>query len=46
MNNSLKAGLGFGITSAVITTLGLMVGLLESTDSKLAVIAGIITIVL
>jgi VIT1/CCC1 family predicted Fe2+/Mn2+ transporter len=44
MNNSFKAGLGFGITSAVITTLGLMVGLLESTESKLAVIAGIITI--
>lgn len=44
MNNSFKAGLGFGITSAVITTLGLMVGLLESTNSKLAVIAGVITI--
>jgi VIT1/CCC1 family predicted Fe2+/Mn2+ transporter len=44
MNNSFKAGLGFGIASAVITTLGLMVGLLESTNSKLAVIAGVITI--
>jgi len=44
MNNSWKSGIGFGITSAIITTLGLMVGLITSTESRLAVIGGIITI--
>src|SRR5680860_1622877 len=44
MNKSLLAGLGFGLTSAVITTLGLMIGLNASTGSKLAVIGGILTI--
>ncbi len=44
MNSSIKIGLGFGVTSGVITTLGLMVGLYGSTDSKLAILGGIITI--
>jgi len=44
MDNSLKVGLSFGLTSAVITTLGLMVGLNAGTHSKLVVIGGIITI--
>jgi VIT1/CCC1 family predicted Fe2+/Mn2+ transporter len=44
MKKSLRAGLGFGLTSAVITTLGLMIGLNASTGSKLAVIGGILTI--
>jgi VIT1/CCC1 family predicted Fe2+/Mn2+ transporter len=44
MNKPLLAGLGFGLTSAVITTLGLMIGLNASTGSKLAVIGGILTI--
>ncbi|MEM1535562.1 MAG: hypothetical protein QW199_03365 [Candidatus Pacearchaeota archaeon] len=44
MNNSLRRGLGFGLTSAVITTLGLIIGLYFSTNSKLVVIAGIIVI--
>ncbi len=44
MNSPTKIGMGFGITSGVITTLGLMIGLYESTDSKLAIIGGIITI--
>lgn len=44
MTKSLLAGLGFGLTSAVITTLGLMIGLNASTGSKLAVIGGILTI--
>ena len=44
MQNALKSGFSFGLTSGVITTLGLMVGLVYSTDSKLAVVAGIITI--
>lgn len=46
MKKSLLAGLGFGLTSAVITTLGLMIGLNASTGSKLAVIGGILTIAL
>jgi len=44
MNNSWKAGFGFGVTSAIITTLGLMIGLKVCTQSKLAVIGGIISI--
>lgn len=37
-------GLSFGLTSGVITTLGLIVGLDTATSSKVAVIAGILTI--
>ena len=44
MIKSLKTGFSFGLTSGVITTLGLLVGLAASTDSKLAVIGGILTI--
>ncbi|MDD4289923.1 MAG: hypothetical protein PHH83_01445 [Patescibacteria group bacterium] len=44
MLKSLKVGMGFGLTSATITTLGLMIGLASSTGSKLAIIGGIITI--
>lgn len=44
MKNSLSAGLGFGITSGVITTLGLTVGLLAGNASRVAVISGIIII--
>jgi len=44
MLNSLKVGMGFGLSSATITTLGLMIGLESSTSSKLAVIGGILTI--
>lgn len=44
LNDSLKSGLNFGLTSGVITTLGLMIGLLESTGSKLAVLGGVLTI--
>jgi VIT1/CCC1 family predicted Fe2+/Mn2+ transporter len=40
----LTTGISFGLTSAVITTLGLMVGLNSSTRSKLAVIGGILII--
>ena len=39
-----KTGLSFGLTSGVITTLGLMVGLYSSTNSKIAVIGGILAI--
>ena len=44
LSHSLKTGLCFGLTSGVITTLGLMVGLSAGTNSKLAVIGGILTI--
>lgn len=44
INHSLKTGLSFGLTSGIITTMGLMVGLNSSTSSKAAVIGGIVTI--
>ncbi len=44
MKHSLRTGLSFGVTSGVITTLGLMVGLHSGTHSKLAVMGGILTI--
>ncbi|MCK4491108.1 MAG: hypothetical protein KAU03_00685 [Candidatus Altiarchaeales archaeon] len=44
MKHSLKVGFSFGLTSGVITTLGLMVGLHAGTRSELAVIGGILTI--
>ncbi|HDY66004.1 MAG TPA: hypothetical protein ENH84_07230 [Phycisphaerae bacterium] len=46
MKDSIRTGISFGMTSAVITTLGLMVGLNSGTDSKIAVLAGILTIAL
>ncbi|MCX7704320.1 MAG: hypothetical protein N2234_09555 [Planctomycetota bacterium] len=44
MKHSVKTGLCFGLTSATITTLGLMVGLHSGTGEKLAVIGGVLTI--
>jgi len=44
MKHSLKVGFSFGITSGVITTLGLMVGLHSGTNSRIAVIGGILII--
>jgi VIT1/CCC1 family predicted Fe2+/Mn2+ transporter len=44
MRHSFKTGFGFGITSAIITTLGLMVGLQAGTGSVIAVIGGVLTI--
>ena len=44
MRHSLEVGFSFGITSGIITTLGLMVGLNSGTNSKLAVLGGILTI--
>lgn len=44
MKTSHKTGIAFGITSGVITTLGVIIGLGAATSSKLAVIAGILTI--
>jgi VIT1/CCC1 family predicted Fe2+/Mn2+ transporter len=44
MKPSLKVGLSFGLTSGIITTLGLITGLNAGTHSKLVVIGGILTI--
>lgn len=44
MKSSLKTGLSFGLTSGIITTLGMVVGLNASTGSRLAIIGGILTI--
>lgn len=44
MRESLETGIGFGLTSAALTTMGLMVGLSAGTHSRSAVIAGILTI--
>lgn len=44
MNTSWKTGISFGLTSGVITTLGLMVGLHSGTHSRAVVISGILTI--
>ena len=44
MNNSKKKGFSFGLTSGVITTLGLIVGLHSSTHSTLVIIGGILVI--
>jgi len=42
MKDGLWKGFGFGITSGVITTLGIVVGLHSGTHEKLAVLVGII----
>lgn len=44
MRNSLKIGFSFGLTSGIITTLGLMIGLHSGTHSKLVVMGGVLTI--
>jgi VIT1/CCC1 family predicted Fe2+/Mn2+ transporter len=44
MRHSVQVGFSFGLTSGIITTLGLIVGLNSGTHSQLAVIGGILTI--
>lgn len=44
MKHTLRTGLSFGLTSGVITTLGLLVGLSSGTNSKIAVMGGILAI--
>ena len=43
-DHSVQVGASFGLTSGVITTLGLVVGLAAGTQSRLAVVGGILTI--
>jgi VIT1/CCC1 family predicted Fe2+/Mn2+ transporter len=44
MDKAVKGGIVFGLTTGIITTLGLIVGLYSGTHSKLAILGGIITI--
>ena len=44
MKHSLKVGFSFGMTSGIVTTLGLMVGLYSGTHSRITVIGGILII--
>ncbi len=44
MRIAIRKGLGFGLTSGIITTLGLIVGLNEGTHSKKIVLGGILLI--
>ncbi len=41
---ALIGGLSFGLTSATITTIGVMTGLAAGTDSRMVVIGGILTV--
>jgi len=44
MKISIRKGFGFGLTSGIITTLGLIVGLNSGTNSKMVVLGGILFI--
>lgn len=44
MRLSIKKGFSFGLTSGIITTLGLIVGLHSGTHSKLVIIGGVLVI--
>ncbi len=44
MNRYVNTGASFGLTSGVITTLGLMIGLHSGTQSTMVVVGGIVTI--
>lgn len=44
LKHSLKTGFSFGLTSAIITTLGLIVGLHSGTHSRIVIIGGVLTI--
>jgi VIT1/CCC1 family predicted Fe2+/Mn2+ transporter len=44
IDHSVRVGIAFGLTSGVITTLGLLVGLSAGTSSRAAVLGGIFTI--
>jgi len=44
MKDQLWKGCGFGITSGTITTLGLIAGLHSGTQSKLAILVGIVVL--
>lgn len=43
-SHQLITGVSFGLTTAVITSLGIIVGLQSATSSKLAVVAGVVIV--
>ncbi|MBU2598217.1 MAG: hypothetical protein KKC53_03435 [Actinobacteria bacterium] len=44
MRHTIRTGISFGLTSGIITTLGLIVGLHSGTHSKIVVISGVLII--
>lgn len=44
MREAWKTGIGFGLTSGIITTVGLIVGLHAGTHSRIVVIGGVLSI--
>jgi hypothetical protein len=44
MKDAIKKGMGFGLSSAIITTLGIIVGTHSTTDLKHAVIGAILVV--
>ena len=46
MRLSLKKGFSFGITSGIITTLGIIIGLNSSTGSKSIILSGILAVII
>jgi VIT1/CCC1 family predicted Fe2+/Mn2+ transporter len=46
IDKPIKRGICYGVTSGVITVLGLLIGLFSSTDSKHVVLAGVLTVAL
>ncbi len=44
VRDAFKTGIGFGLTSGIITTVGLIVGLHAGTQSKIVVIGGVLSI--
>lgn len=44
MKHPFAVGFNFGLTSGIITTLGLLVGLNSGTHSKIVVLSGVVTI--
>lgn len=44
IKQSIETGISFGLTSGIITPLGLMIGLEAGTESKIVVIGGLITV--
>jgi VIT1/CCC1 family predicted Fe2+/Mn2+ transporter len=44
MKSSIKKGFGFGVTSGIITTLGMMIGLERGTHNVSVIVAGIAVI--
>jgi vacuolar iron transporter family protein len=44
LDDSIKTGISFGITSGVITTLGIIIGLYTGTQQQVIVVGGVITI--